>query len=91
MADPQKLARAFDLMIIGLTDAGCTQETVTKFLQRARADLGIPQEDSPKTRMKIEMAQLASEVLTDEPPLDGRSKAARELKARRASEDGPPN
>jgi hypothetical protein len=91
MADPLKTMRAFNLMAIGLAEAGFDQPTILAFLQRARRDLGIPHEDATKTLTKIEIALLAAEVRADDSSVDGSGEAYEPRKTRRASADSPPS
>jgi hypothetical protein len=84
MADPTKIARAFNLMTIGLADAGFDGPTILAFLQRARQDLGIPHEPTVTSLTKIEMAQLGAAVKNDDSSVDRSSEAPQPGKAHRA-------
>jgi hypothetical protein len=90
VSDPQKLAKAFDLMIWGLTDAGYSKETIHKFVVRARQDLGVPQEESAKTKVKLDFAEIVSEAESDS-AVDGSSEAPEPGKSRRARAGAEPN
>lgn len=78
-----KLAKAFDLMIWGLTDAGYSKETIHKFVVRARQDLGVTQEESATTKVKMDFAATVAEAENDS-AVDGSSEASQPGKARRA-------
>lgn len=74
--NPKKIARAMDLMILGLADAGYDATTIGKFVLNARRSLGLPPEEQEKVKAKIDFALLAEEV-KDDPSLDrGRSAPA---------------
>jgi len=83
LADPLKLSKAFDLMIWGLTDAGYDKATIHKFVIRARQDLGVPQEESVKTKVKMDYAETIVMAENDS-ALDGSGEAAQPGKGRRA-------
>jgi hypothetical protein len=71
--DSTKMTRAFDLMALGLADAGIDSATIQKFLRNARVSFGLPAEETVKTKTKADFAVLAAEVKND-PTLDRGSK-----------------